>query len=172
MEAMKTYWKIFLFTALTALAIFLQGCMNAAVTSAQVVYDRHNLQKSLNDHYITMVAYKKIYNQTNRFKDTNVAFATFNGVLIMTGQVPTQQQRIEIEKIVRQIPDTDRVYNLTTLSQASSTLTEVSDSWITAKIKAKLIAMNDVDPSQIKVVTENGTVYLMGIVPPDQADTA
>ncbi len=63
-------------------------------------------------------------------------------------------------------------YEHLSISAPSSALTRASDSWITTKIKAKLIAMNEIDPGAIKVVTENGTVYLMGIVTPDQADIA
>ena len=90
----------------------------------------------------------------------------------MTGQIPTKEESDAIESIVRQIPNLKEVYNLTSISQPASVLTQASDSWITTKIKAKLIASNDLDPSKIKVVTENGTVYLIGIVPHEEADVA
>lgn len=150
----------------------LQGCVNAAVTSAQVVYDRHNLKKSLDDHYITMQSYQKIYNNTPRYKDTAVSATTLNRVVLLTGQVQQPEQRIEIEKLIKEIPNVKEVYNLTYVGQTPSALTQMSDTWITTKIKSQLIASEEVDPSQVKVVTENGIVYLMGIIPPSQAKEA
>ena len=150
----------------------LSSCMNAAMTGAQVVYDRHNLQKKLNDNYITMRAYRSIYADTKKFKDTNVSVSTFNNVVLLAGQVPKPDMRNQIEKIVQKIPDIHEIHNLITVSNPVSTLTQISDTWITTKIKAQLIAANEIDPSKIKVITENGTVYLIGIIPPEQAQQA
>lgn len=150
----------------------LSSCMNAAMTGAQVVYDRHNLQKTLNDHYITMRAYRSIYADTKQFKDTNVSVSTFNNVVLLAGQVPKPNMRNQIETIVKKIPDIHEIHNLITVSNPVSTLTQISDTWITTKIKAQLIAANEIDPSKIKVITENGTVYLIGIIPPEQAQQA
>jgi len=161
------------YSLITILFCFLQSCaMNAAVTGAQAVYSRHNIQASLNDHYITMKAERAIYVDTDRFQDTSVSISSFNGVVLITGQVENAAQRVEIERIVRKIPGVREIHNVVILSKPVSALTRVSDAWITTKIKTKLIAMNDIDPSQIKIVTENGVVYLIGIVPAEQADIA
>src|SRR5579872_3877263 len=164
--------RVIKFILLLCFTGMLAACMNAAVTGAQAVYSRHTLQSSFNDNYISMKAERLIYIDTNRFKDTNVSVSSFNGIVLITGHVNTQAQRLEIENIVKKIPGVQEIHNVVTVSNRSSALTRVSDTWITTKIKTKLIAMNDVDPGQIKVVTENGVVYLMGIVPPEQADIA
>ncbi len=165
----KNFSRIILM-GLTACA--LQGCLNTAVTGAQAVYSRHNLQATFKDQYITAKAERTIYLDTNRFKNTRVSVSAFNGIVLITGQVQTAAQKLEIERIVKNIADAKEIHNLVTISNPTSSIIQVSDSWITAKIKSKLIATIDIDPSQIKVVTENGTVYLMGIVPHDQADIA
>lgn len=157
---------------LCCLAGILQGCVNAAVTGAQAVYGRHNLQNSFNDYYIAMKAERMIYLDSKRFQDTNVSVSSFNGIVLIAGQVNTPAERLAIENMIKQIPGVKEIHDVVTISKPSSALTRVSDTWITTKIKTKLIAMNDIDPSQIKVVTENGVVYLIGIVPPDQADIA
>lgn len=154
------------------LIICLSGCANVAVSSAQAVYSRHSIQKNLNDQYLTMRAFKALNIDDDRFKNTNIAISTFNGEILLAGQAPEPWQRIEAEKIVKKIPDVRTTYNLITVANPSSTLKRISDAWITAKVKAKLIASNDIDATQIKVVTENGTVYLMGILPPEDAQTA
>lgn len=166
---LKKFYQLFilLFAALT-----LQGCVNAAITSASVVYDRKNIQRSLSDHNISVQAYRRIYKDTKKYKNTSVAISSFHRIVLMTGQIPDPAERAEIENIVKSIPDIEHVYNLTTISEPVSTLTNMSDSWITAKIKTRLLTENDFDQDSVKVITENGTVYLMGILPPEQADIA
>ena len=151
---------------------FLCGCVNAAITGAQTIYNRHNIQANLNDQFISMKAQQAIYLRNAQFKDTNVSVATFHGVVLLAGQAPKPSQKIEIEQLVKKIDGIKELHNQITTSPPSSAIIQASDTWITAKIKAKLIAMNDIDPNLIKVVTENGTVYLMGILPPEQADIA
>ncbi|MDR3478550.1 MAG: BON domain-containing protein [Gammaproteobacteria bacterium] len=164
----KKFLTLTVFTTLFAIS----GCMNVAVTGAQATYNRYNLSNSLRDQYITMVADRKIHWYTPDFKDSNISVSTLNCVVVITGEVASPALRKELTDIVKKIPDVDKVYNLTTITNAPSTLTQISDGWITTKIKAQLIAENEIDPSQIKVITENGTVYLIGIVFPEQADIA
>lgn len=157
-----------LFTVISSLA----SCMDVAVTGAQAVYNRRTIQNSLNDNYITMRSNQVIYVETKRYKDTHVSIATFNNMVLLTGQTPKATEKDEIEQIVKKISKSKEIYNQITVAQPVPTLIRLSDTWITSKIKATLIATNEIDPSQIKVVTENGTVYLLGILPPKEAEIA
>jgi len=154
------------------ISFLLQGCLNVASTSAQAVYNRHNLEKNMIDQYITMKAYKAVKLKTNDFKDANISISTFNKEVLLAGQVPETWQKSRVEQLVRDIPNIERIYNMIHIESPSSSLTRISDSWITAKVKAKLLASEDLDASTIKVVTENGTVYLMAILKPEEADAA
>ncbi|MBX3708657.1 MAG: BON domain-containing protein [Gammaproteobacteria bacterium] len=154
------------------IGVFLQGCWNVATTSAQVVYNRHSIEKNLTDQYITMQAYQDLYVKTDQFKNANISISTYNKEILLAGQAPKNWQKYKAEKIVRHIPHVNKIYNLIVIENPSSTLTRVSDAWITTKIKAKFVASNGMDATQVKVVTENGTVYLMGILPPEQATVA
>lgn len=167
---MKRHWICCCLTV--AMLSGLQGCMNVATTGAQAVYNHHSIEKNLKDQYLTMQAYQALYVKTKQFKNTNIAISTYNQEMLLAGQVPSPWQKRSAEKIVKAIPDVEHVYNLLEIQSPSSTLTRISDTWITAKVKAKLIASNDLDASQIKVVTENGIVFLMGILQPDQASAA
>ncbi len=162
----------FYFVVIILLCLNLQACADVAMTGAQALYNRQSIKNNLNDQYITMQAFRAIEVDDKRFKDANISIATFNGEVLLAGQVPHQWQRERIGRIVKQIPAAQRVYNLVTISNPSSTLTRISDSWITAKVKAKLLASGDLDARQIKVVTENSTVFLMGILKPSEADAA
>ena len=121
---------------------------------------------------MTLKAERSIYVETGRYEKTHVSVSSFNGVVLISGQVQTEAQRTEIKKIVEKIPGVREIHDVVKICPPSSPLTRVSDAWITTKIKSQLIAMNDIDPDQFKVITENAMVYLMGIVPRDQADIA
>lgn len=165
---MKNF-KITMILFLLGIITCLPACVSTAVSGAQAVYDRHGLQTSFNDHYIAMKVDRAIYWNSDRYKHSNISINVFNGIVLLTGQVPTSELHEGLTRLVKSIPEVDKIYNLTIVSEPLSTITSISDAWITAKIKSQLIACVDIDPTQIKVVTENGTVYLMGIVYPDQA---
>lgn len=152
----------------------LTGCtmgISVATTGAQAVYNRNHLKQQMGDNYITMQAYRKIYEDTNDFRHANIAIATFDNKVLLAGQATQADQPEKAEQIVKTIKGVDEVYNHVTLAAPTSGLTTLSDDWITTKIKSKLLTADNVDPNHFKVVTENGTVYLMGIVFPEEADT-
>jgi osmotically-inducible protein OsmY len=152
----------------------ISSCMmgGIAVSGAQAVYDRHSIQKKLDDNFTSMQAYRAIYLKTDKYKNTNISIATYNDTVLITGQTPEVGQKNEITQLVKNLANERKVYNFAEIASPSSVLTRTSDTWITSKIKAKMIATNNIDPTKIKVVTENGTVFLMGIVPKEDADTA
>lgn len=163
----------FIYACIFILTITLQqGCMNVATTGAQAVYNRHDIEKNLKDQYLTLQAYQALFVKTDQFKNANISVSTYNQDMLLAGQVPERWQKVKLEKIIKEIPDINNIYNLVQVQSPSSTLTRISDAWITTKIKTKLLASNDVDASRVKVVTENGTVYLMGILLPEQANAA
>jgi osmotically-inducible protein OsmY len=156
--------------------ISLQGCVSPAVTGmstgAEAAYNHHNIQLAVQDQNNTILVDRAIHWYTKTYKDSNVSVSTFNDVLILTGQVPTLALRQELEATARNASEAKEMYNLTTVGNPVSPLIHMSDSWITTKIKSELIATSEIDPSKIKVITENGTVYLIGTVFPDQASIA
>lgn len=167
---LKLRWLCFILIT----CIFISSCMmgGIAVSGAQAVYDRHNIQKKLDDNYTSMQAYRAIYLNTDKYKNTHVSIATYNDAIIITGQTPEVEQKDEITLLVKNFAENRKVYNFAEIASPSSVITRASDSWITSKIKLKLIATNNIDPTKIKVVTENGTVFLMGMVLKEDADTA
>lgn len=150
----------------------LSGCMNAAMTGASFAYNHTSIQKNITDQLITRRIYQAINHKSDDFKDANIAIATFNHEVLLAGQVPESWQKNKAEEIAKRFANGNEVHNLIAIGSPSSTLTRLSDSWITAKIKTKLLATGEVDATQIKVVTENGTVFLMGLVLPEVAQAA
>ena len=143
-----------------------------ATTSAEVVYNRREWKSEFQDHYITLQAHRLLRIKTKKFDSANLTVSTYHGVVLVTGEAPKVWQKTEAEALIRKIPHVTKVYNLVTIQSPSSTLTRLSDTWLTSKVKSKLIASEDLDASKIKVVSENGIVYLMGVVPPDEGREA
>lgn len=162
--------NIFKLLLIGILSYMLCSCTNVAMTGASAVYNRHGIEKNLHDHYLTMQAFKALKVKSDDFTNANIAIATFQGEMLLAGQVPHHWQKVKAYEIVKRIPGIHTVYNQLQIGSPSSSLTRMSDGWITSKIKAKLIASEDVDSSEVKVVTENGIVYLMGTLLPQEAD--
>ncbi|MCD6038720.1 MAG: osmY 2 [Gammaproteobacteria bacterium] len=149
---------------------FVAGAAAGAATVA-VVYDHRKLENIVMDNNITHAAANKI-NANPHFKESHIEISCFNKIVLLTGQTSTPELRQEAEDIVHSIPKVNRIYNQIMIKAPTSSMTRASDTWITAKIKTQLLATKGMQSGTIKVVTENGTVYLMGIVSKEQADTA
>jgi len=173
---MKKLLSSTLLVSIILMTLALQSCFFVAGAAAgaaavAVVYDHRKLEKILMDNKITNTAVDKIKADPN-FKESHIEISCFNQVVLLTGQTPTPELRQEAEDIVHAVPNVTRIYNQITIKAPTSPMTRASDSWITTKIKTQLLATKGMQSGTIKVVTENGTVYLMGIVSKEQADIA
>jgi osmotically-inducible protein OsmY len=167
--------KPVLFMSLTCLlaTTLLSGCLTTVVTTgAQAAYEHRSLQNTAHDHYQIVQVERAIHWKTDAYQNSRVSVSSFNNVILLTGQVPTRELREQLVPIAKSVPGVDEVHNLTVVSNRISTLNQLSDTWITAKVKARIIAANEIDPEKIKVITENGTVILIGALFPDQAEIA
>lgn len=89
---------------------------------------------------------------------------TYNKVVLLTGEVPSAELRTIAGDTARNFRGVRQAYNELTIQGSSSLLARTNDTWLTTKVKSKLLAYKDIKGRQVKVVTENGIVYLMGIV--------
>ncbi len=106
------------------------------------------------------------------FKGSHVVVTSFNGYVLLAGQVASEQLKAQAEQITRDVKKVRKVYNELEIAGPTTPLVRAGDSWITTKIKANMTAAEGFPASRIKVVTENGTVYLMGLVTTHEADQA
>lgn len=159
------------------LSLTLQGCIFVAGAAAgaagiAVVYDHRKLSQIMADQTVVNTIGDKIKHDANLNQKTHINVACFNQIVLLTGEAPTPGLRQQAEALARETANVKRVYNEITVKAPSSSLTRASDAWITTKIKTELLATKDLKSGSIKVVTENGSVYLMGMVSRDQADVA
>ena len=160
-----------------ALLFSLTGCIPAALligatAGGAVIYDKRSVKTMTQDQDAEGRADYLIRSTPGLEKDTHIVCATFDHVLLLVGQTATEQQRTLAEERVSNIKNISRVYNEITVQQPTSSWRRSHDAWITTKIKTEMLTTPGLHSTQIKVVTENGTVYLMGQLSPSQTESA
>jgi len=163
--------------AVISLALTLQGCIfvvgaAAGAAAVAVVYDHRTIENTLQDTQLATAIADKIKTRPHLRDESHIEVTAFNNVVLLSGETPNQNWRQEAEELARSAAGNAKVYNQITIQGPTSSLTRTSDSWLTTKIKAQMLTVEDLKSSSIKVVTENGTVYLIGTVTRQQADTA
>lgn len=163
---------------LILISLNLQGCIFVAGAAAgaagiAVVYDHRKLEQITQDQKISKDIYDKYRDDLQLASPTtHIDITTFNQVVLLTGQTVTPNLVKKADALARNTPNVKKVYNEITVKGPSSSLTRASDTWVTTKIKTQMLATKGLKSGSIKVVTENGSVYLMGIVTHQQADIA
>ncbi len=141
------------------------GAGAAAGGASQVSGDRRTFGTMVDDSAIESVAKDEIEMIDEiGFDSSNIGTTSINGVLLVHGQTKSTIIQKNLEKTCLKIKGVKKVYNAVTLSDNVSFGQSSKDSWITTKIKTKLIGESNLSSNSIKVVTENSIVYLMGVV--------
>jgi len=154
---------------ITILTLALQGCFFIAGAAAgaaaiAIVYDHRTVDTIIQDQKIDREVLRKIAADPELHNTTHINVTSFGQVVLLTGETPTAELRQQVEKTTWTVKGIKRIYNAITIQGPTSTLTHASDTWITTKIKTEMLATKGLKSASIKVVTENGTVYLMGTV--------
>jgi len=128
--------------------------------------------RALDDELLERVVERDIRASSPDFEGTNLHAVSYNGQVLLLGQVTSEQLREQATSVAQGIDRIRTVHNELTIGGPISYPARSNDAYITSKVKAKLVATKEVPGSKIKVVTENGVVYLMGKVPAREADHA
>lgn len=163
--------------AVALLASLLGGCaavvVTGAATGANAAHDRRTVGAFIDDEGIELKALLAITEDKEVYKQVHVNIISVNGVVLLVGQAPTEELSMKIEDLTRGIEKVRVVHNEIAIAAPNSYMTRSSDSLITAKVKGSLFGIKGqegFDPTRVKVVTENGIVYLMGILYRSEAD--
>jgi len=152
------------------------GCVPALIVGAAiggiVVYEGRNATVKKKDFELTRQIQQTINKQTSLHNHSRIVVSAYDGVVLLAGQAPSEALKNQAYQIARGVPGVKRLYNEITITGPISSLTQSSDAWLTTKVKSVLLARKGLDSSQIKVVTENGVVFLMGKVTKEQAKIA
>jgi len=163
-----------LFALVTGASIVLSGCvplvLAGAAGGALVAADRRSVGAQADDEAIEL----KISNNVgSTFGDrVHVSVTSYNGIVLLTGEVPTAELKAQVEQVARTTAKVRRVDDELAIGAVTSIGARSNDAYITSKVKARLVESNKVPANLVKVVTERQIVYLMGILSHAEADAA
>lgn len=152
----------------------LQGCFPvvAGGVGAGVVMatDRRTSGIYIEDQGIELKAQSRV---SEKLKDqVHLNVTSYNLAALMTGEAQTEALRTEAENIVKTVPSVRQVFNEMAIAAPSSYGARSNDSYITTKVKARMVDANKFNVTHVKVVTEASVVYLLGLVTKQEAELA
>ncbi|MEX2131000.1 MAG: BON domain-containing protein, partial [Pseudohongiellaceae bacterium] len=107
------------------------------------------------------------------FKNAHFDVISHNGIVLLVGQVQTEALKNRATQLASETSTKiKRIHNELEVSGKTSLLARSNDTWISTKVRAQLLADDSVPSSQVRVITENGSVYLMGLVNQTEGDNA
>jgi len=160
---------------LVVLAPILQSCVPLLVgagvgAGVMMAEDRRTSATILEDQTIEVKSRNRI---TEKYADkVNIGVTSFNRFILLTGQAPTEEIKQDISVLVLEVSGTRNVQNEIVVGSSSSAMTHASDALLTSRVKGRLSQNKDVGASHVKVVSESGSVFLMGLVTRSEAESA
>lgn len=156
--------------ALLVALLVLQGC--SAILPASEDYGKRTLGTVWDDQMTESRAKRLIREAHPDLAEAHFGVTSFNGIVLITGQVPSPEAKAIASEKVAQLRKVKLVHNEMEVAGPTSLLARSNDTWLTTKVKTALLASDEVAGNRIKVVTEDGVVYLLGLLTRDEADVA
>ena len=152
----------------------LAGCFGAAAvgvgTGALMITDRRNSETYVTDQGLELRAGNRISEKHGDKVHVNVT--SYNRMLLLTGEAPNPQVKADIEKLAAGVPNVKSITNELAIAGPSSFGGRSNDTYITSKVKARFVDANKFSTNHVKVVTEAGVVFLLGLVTQAEANDA
>ncbi len=146
------------------------GIITGVGTGLAVSEDRRTSGTFVEDEGIELKSAK--YIRENLGTNVHANVTSFNRNVLLTGEAPTEAMKKEVENLVKGINNVRNVTNEITIANASSLISRSNDTLITMKIKGRFLDSGRFQINHIKVVTESGVVYLLGLVKRQEAESA
>lgn len=153
----------------------IQGCVGVVATGtaagAVTAQERRSPGTLIDDELIEHKVLAAIReNEALSRSRIHVNATSFNGLVLLTGEAPDEALRTRITEIARIIPGIRGIHNEVAVEAPSTLITRMGDAVVTGKVKAALFGDMGLVATRVKVVTEKGVVYLMGLLKQDEAD--
>ncbi|CAL7963232.1 hyperosmotically inducible periplasmic protein [Gammaproteobacteria bacterium] len=160
--------------------LLLPGCLPAVlvagagvgVAGSAIIYDQRSTKGIVEDRDVTFQTQNRLDSDKELHAQAHISIATFNRIALLVGQAPDNELRNRAESIAKSNSNIKMLYNEVTVEQPISNSARANDSWITTKVKTTLLTAPDLNSVSLKIVTENGVVYLMGLTTRTQAQIA
>ena len=117
------------------------------------------------------IEFKVLHNisESSYYADSHISIVSYNAQVLLLGQIIDEVGKEDLTRRAATVPNVRKVFNELTVGKNVSLTTRANDSLITGEIKTKMLTNSTMARTRVKVVTENGIVYLMGIVNEDEA---
>ncbi|OYV21316.1 MAG: putative periplasmic or secreted lipoprotein [Methylococcaceae bacterium NSM2-1] len=172
-QAMKKFFLLLLLLN----SLLIGACSTVAteddqeITEQSLKHDRRTREAILIDKEIETEAYSELNSDDDILNQCHVTITAYNGAVLVTGETPNEELRKKIISTVQVIPNVKLIHNDLIIANPSDSSSRANDTFITDRVKKALNqirTMPDFDPSMVKAITENGIVYLMGLVRRDE----
>ena len=159
------------------LCLSLSGCSSVINASREAPIDddrgTRTLGSKIDDSLIeTKVAVNIAKANPDLDQNSHIVVSSFNGVVLLAGQTPRADLKSLAEQTAGQVQKVKKVHNELQVLQPSSLLARNNDAWLTTKIKTQMLTDSSIPGSRIKVITENGIVYMLGLLTQAEANRA
>jgi osmotically-inducible protein OsmY len=166
--------KLFVTPLLVCCLFVLSGCgsllSSMNVDSIEDDPGERTLAQIIEDDNIETKITVNIHAQNDAYHDSHLVVVSYNGFVLLAGQVIDEALKSGTTAVARKVKGVRRIYNELEIGPPTSAMTRSSDAWITTRIKSILLSSSDIPGTQVKVLTENGVVYLMGLVSKKQSE--
>lgn len=168
----KTSLSTLILTAVlsTQLTACIPLVVGGAAIGGSMAADRRTSGTYIEDQAIELKASKAIADSLKEKVHANIT--SFNRQVLITGEVSDDANKKKAESLVKPIENVVSIKNYLEIAKNSSISTRTNDAFITSKVKANFLKENKFAANYVKVVTESGTVYLLGLVTHKEADDA
>ncbi len=163
---------------LIALICPLYGCVPTvlvaagAAAGASVAEDNRSIKTMLQDRHAAQTAQNMINDDKPLDARSHISVVVYNHVGLLVGQAQTPELRERAYKLVEKVPNINRIYNEIAVAGPTSMLQRTNDTWLTTKVRTAMLTAKGLRSNDIKVVTEDNVVYLMGLTDQAQAKKA
>jgi osmotically-inducible protein OsmY len=165
------------FASVMAIALVsIAGCtdifLSDTASSVVVADDPGNTGILIEDQAIEIKALKLIGDNSQLRLETEANVTCYNQIVLLTGQASSAEFRDRLVNLVKRIEKVRHVHDDITIASPGSIASQTNDSYLTTKVKTSLLGEHALNATRIKVVTETGAVYLMGLLPREQGSLA
>ncbi|UXY11523.1 division/outer membrane stress-associated lipid-binding lipoprotein [Kosakonia sp. ML.JS2a] len=159
------------FTPLAVLisALLLQGCVGAVVVGSaamgtKAATDPRTVGTQVDDSTLELRVNSALSKDEQIKKEARINVTAYQGKVLLTGQAPNTDLSSRAKQIAVGVDGATEVFNEIRQGQPIGLGTASSDTWITTKVRSQLLSSDQVKSSNVKATTENGEVFLMGLV--------
>ena len=162
---------------LGAVLLLLQGCITTAVVTTaavagKVATDPRSAGTQVDDEILEEKVAQNLNNDAQLKTETRINIVVYNGKVLLIGQAPNYTAAETAKNIAAGVEGVKEVVNEVRTGEVIRASQVAIDSWITTTIKSKLLLNGEVKTTEVKVITENGEVFLIGKLSHTQADAA